>query len=79
MNPPSVYAVTKPITQRTSKRTAMVQSISRHLLPSSSDMRYLLNSLLNRTIILPADLRYRLLSETRVAVCLILGPEFVLF
>ena len=30
-------------------------------------------------IILPASLRYRLLSETRIAVCLILGSVFVLW
>jgi hypothetical protein len=33
----------------------------------------------NCKIFLPTSLRYRLLSETRVAVCLILGPVFVLF
>src|SRR5512141_196 len=31
------------------------------------------------TVILPASLRYRLLSETRAAVCLIPGPVFVLW
>jgi len=34
---------------------------------------------LSDTVILPDHLRYRLLSETRVAVCLILGPVFVLW
>ena len=33
----------------------------------------------SNTVILPAGLRYRLLSETRVAVCLILVPVFVLW
>jgi len=33
MNPPIVYGVTKPDAQRTSKMTAIVQSIFRHLLP----------------------------------------------
>jgi hypothetical protein len=33
----------------------------------------------SNTIILPAGLRNRLPSETRVAVCLILGPVFVLW
>src|SRR3990170_8035245 len=34
--------------------------------------------LITLTVILPASLRYRLPSETRVAVCLILGSVFVL-
>jgi hypothetical protein len=33
----------------------------------------------DKKIILPASLRYRFLSETRVAVCLILSPAFVLW
>jgi hypothetical protein len=39
MNPPIVYEVTKPSAQRTSKMTAMVQSIFHHLHPWSSDTR----------------------------------------
>ena len=34
---------------------------------------------MNKKIILTASFRYRLLSETRVAVCLILDPGFVLW
>ena len=37
MNPPIVYEVTNPSAQRTSKMTAMVQSIFPHLPPWSSD------------------------------------------
>ena len=37
MNPPIVYEVTKPSAQRTSKMTAMVQSIYHHLPPWFSD------------------------------------------
>ena len=37
MNPPIVYEETKPIAQRTSKMTAMVQSNFRHLPPLPSE------------------------------------------
>jgi len=38
MNPPIVYEVTKPRSQRTINTTAMVQSIFHHLLPCASDV-----------------------------------------
>ena len=84
MNPPIVYEVTKPTAQRTSNMTAMVQSIFRHLLrfaherhvskapiPDIPGNAYML--------VHPAGPGYRHLSETGAAVCLIPGPEFVLW
>jgi hypothetical protein len=40
---------------------------------------FMTESPLSNTVILPASLRNRLPSETRAAVCLILGPAFVLW
>src|SRR5659263_304911 len=75
MNPPIVYEVTKPSAQRTSKMTAMVQSIFRNLLPRNSDVL-----LLHGTMVILSDgLVHRHPSERRIAVCLILGPVFVLW
>ena len=50
----------------------------RHLLRRPSTGRRM-HSRITHRVILPASLRYRLLSETRGAVCLILGPVFVLW
>ena len=50
----------------------------RHLLRSPSTGRRM-HSCITQRVILPPSLRYRLLSETRGAVCLILGPVFVLW
>jgi hypothetical protein len=62
----------------------VIQSIDRDhshrvlLIPTSST-GWGTHSRITHKLILSASLRYRLLSETRVAVCLILGPVFVLW
>jgi hypothetical protein len=63
---------------------AVIQSIDRDrshrflLLPSSFNSRRT-HFRITHTVIMPASLRNRLPSETRVAVCLMLGPVFVLW
>jgi hypothetical protein len=75
MNPPIVYELTKPRSQRTTNTTAMVRSIFRNLLPRIATFFHRMQPMM----ILPDGLEYRYLSETRIAVCLIPGPVFVLW
>ncbi len=56
MNPPIVYEVTKPTAQRTSKITAMVQSIFHHLHPWTSIRKEVVSSKLPRRTV-PGQLR----------------------
>ena len=84
MNPPIVNEVTNPINQRRTNITVMVQSIFHLLPPWSSDKHSQRtgrheHSRTTNTVILLAGLRYRLLSETRVAVCPNFGSVFVLW
>src|SRR4030067_2900208 len=64
MNPPLVYEVTKPRSQRTSKMTAMVQSISHHL-------PYYFHGNPARQPSVSASVRNasRRLSDSRIGVC----------
>src|SRR5659263_425922 len=75
MNPPIVYELTKPTAQRTSRITAMVQSI---FLTSCRVIATFFHCL-ELMLILSDGRGHRHLSEMRIAVCLILGPVFVLW
>ena len=75
MNPPIVYELTKPTAQRTSKMTAMVQSIFVTSCRGIATFFHCMEPML----ILSGGIGHRPLSDMRIAVCLILGPVFVLW
>ena len=72
MNPPSVYAATKPTAQPIGRD----RSHRVFLVPQPVGVRI---PQITHTVILPASLRYRLLSEMRAAVCPTFGSVFVLW